>query len=385
MRFLSSGGGDGGDGDKGDGSKRPDSEKEDELFEDRWDDDDDPFGVSFEDGDDKVGPANQWPPMYKRDSATGKLTSEVASELTEEEKEILKMDPLERDQLLLKRVVQSWETDQAGDDAKTKDPIAMANFARRVRLAKMSLNVLGRSVQAQGATTVLNDGDKIGRDKETKFTQQLTKSEFKTFQKYMQEKQKTNITEEDVPVHDDAGASRASPFSAQNPLDDDYIVSQGITDESEPDPDNPDLSLKWLTSRARWQVSKRDRDGGPFDDLLPSDLNVSRLVNRKQAKILPTELLHHNNLALLRRYISPAGQIMHRTKTRLGARDQRRVARLIKRARKLGLIPHSGHFVVEDHGNIYEKDICEMKAWELELQRRGLVVQPKLREPRQGR
>lgn len=111
--------------------------------------------------------------------------------------------------------------------------------------------------------------------------------------------------------------------------------------------------------------------------MLPRDLNLSRIVNRKRAKILPTELLHHNNLALLRRYISPAGQIMHRVRTRLGARDQRRVARLIKRARKLGLIPHSGQFVVEDNGWIYEKDITEMKEWEKELVRRGLVITSK--------
>lgn len=33
-----------------------------------------------------------------------------------------------------------------------------------------------------------------------------------------------------------------------------------------------------------------------------------------------------------------------------------------------------GQFVVEEHGNIYEKDIHEMKPWEKELERRGLVI-----------
>ncbi|OEU10576.1 hypothetical protein FRACYDRAFT_145650, partial [Fragilariopsis cylindrus CCMP1102] len=49
--------------------------------------------------------------------------------------------------------------------------------------------------------------------------------------------------------------------------------------------------------------------------------------------------LHHNNLALLRRYITPSGQIMNRVQSRLGAKDQRKISKLIKRARHLGLIP----------------------------------------------
>lgn len=331
------------------------------------DDSSDPFGVKFEDGNEfgKVGPTSQLPPKYKRDAATGKLTGDVEADLTAEERELLQMDHVERDQLLLKRVIESWKSTEL--DEKTGDPKPMADFARRVRLAKMSLNVLGRSAQAQSAKTVLDDGEEIGRDKESSFTQHLTKSEFETFRKFMKEYHQTTITEEDIPVHSgDATSSRRSP------LDDESILEQGITDEADADPDNPDLSLKWLTSRAKWEVTKKYGAEHPFDDMLARDLNISRIVNRKHAKVLPTEILHHNNLALLRRYISPTGQIMHRVRTRLGARDQRRVAKAIKRARKLGLIPHQGQFVVENHGNIYEKDIHEMKAWEKELVRRGL-------------
>jgi hypothetical protein len=47
-----------------------------------------------------------------------------------------------------------------------------------------------------------------------------------------------------------------------------------------------------------------------------------------------------------------------------------------------GLIPHSGQFVVEDHGDIYEKDIHVNKPWEEELIQRGLVIKPKERKPR---
>jgi ribosomal protein S18 len=210
------------------------------------------------------------------------------------------------------------------------------DLGRRVRMAKMALNVLGRSVKSQEAKTVLDDGAEFGRDTETGFTQHLSKSEFETFQKYMRDQHDIQVTEDDVPVHDDASMSmdRNSKFGA---LDDDELQIQGITDDSLDDPDNPDLSLKWLTSRARWNVSKKYGAEHPFEDMLPRDLNLSRIVNRKRAKPLPRELLHHNNLSLLRRYISPAGQIMHRVRTRLGARDQRKVSKLIKRARKLGM------------------------------------------------
>ena len=332
---------------------------------------DDPFGVQFDDGVDKTGPT--LPPKYRRDAATGKLTGDVEAELTREERELLNMDPLERDQLLLKRLVQSWE--QTGTDAKTGDPEAMAQFARRVRLAKMSLNILGRTAQAQGTKDIQqDDGSEEGRDEN--FTQSLTKSEFKTFQKYMKEQHHMDITEEDIPVQtgQEKRPKKTAPTSV---LEDDDITIQGITDESAVDADNPDLSLKWLTSRAQWEINKKYGEEGPFDDMMPRDLNMTRIVNRKRAKVLPRDLLHHNNLALLRRYISPAGQIMHRVRTRLGARDQRKIAKMVKRARNLGLIPHTGQFVVEDNGNIHEKDIRENKPWEEELMRRGLVVSRK--------
>jgi small subunit ribosomal protein S18 len=104
-----------------------------------------------------------------------------------------------------------------------------------------------------------------------------------------------------------------------------------------------------------------------------SDMSPTRLVNRKRAKPLPKEALNHNNLSLLRRYVSPCGRIRNRTQSRLGAKDQRKIAKLIKRARCLGLIPFIGQWNYEHHGNIYEHDIHEDREWEAELVRRGLV------------
>jgi ribosomal protein S18 len=378
LRFLS--------GKSSGGGGSDDADNKDNTSVDKQQDSD-PFGVRYDDGDEpgKLGPPDQMPPKYRRDAATGKFTGDVEAELTAEERRLLNMSPLDRDKVLLKRVIQTWENEMEEKD-QTGDPKALADFARRVRLAKMSLNVLGRSGQAQAMKSVSEEGEELGRDKETGFTQPLTKSEFKTFQKYMRDRHGKEVKEDDVPVHsDDAHAPKSSSsFSPPSPLDDPDIQVQGITDDSAVDPDNPDLSLKWLTSRAQWEVNKKYGAEGPFDEMLPRDLNLSRIVNRKRARVLPRELLHHNNLGLLRRYISPAGQIYHRVRTRLGARDQRRIAKLIKRARNLGLIPHSGQFVVEDHGWIYEKDIRQNKPWEEELIRRGLVITKKAREANDG-
>jgi small subunit ribosomal protein S18 len=111
----------------------------------------------------------------------------------------------------------------------------------------------------------------------------------------------------------------------------------------------------------------------PFANLMPSDLNPAKKVNRRRAKPIPKELLHHNNLSLLRRYVTPGGQIMNRIQSRLGAKDQRKVAKLVKRARHLGLIPVLGQWKFEDRGSVKDPSIYEDKEWELKLIERGLI------------
>ncbi|KAL3907359.1 MAG: hypothetical protein SGARI_003575, partial [Bacillariaceae sp.] len=66
-------------------------------------DGEDPFGVHFEDGSDKLGPDS--PPRYKRDAITGKFTGEQETELTPEEKKLLNMDPIEEQEYLLDKVM----------------------------------------------------------------------------------------------------------------------------------------------------------------------------------------------------------------------------------------------------------------------------------------
>lgn len=321
--------------------------------------DEDPFGLSFDDSKGKIGSA--LPPKYKRDAATGRLTGEVEVELTDDDKLLLKADPIEQDALLLKRLEQQWLKD--GIDPSGL-PSRLNKAGKGIREAKMRLNVLGRSVQAQAAEEELDDGATLGRD-EAKFSQNLTQSEFHSFKKFLKDEYDVDVNEEDLPV-----------MSLQK-KDRDRKVSTDKEDEEKQeealDPDEEALALKWLTSRAQRQMDDA-LDDNPYSDLMPSDLSPVRLVNRKRAKQIPRTLLHHNNVELLQRFLTPTGQIRNRVQTRLGARDQRKVAKLVKRARSLGLIPYMGQFKVERHGWIHDKDINDDRLWEQELERRGLVM-----------
>jgi ribosomal protein S18 len=100
-------------------------------------------------------------------------------------------------------------------------------------------------------------------------------------------------------------------------------------------------------------------------------------LNQLQATLLPTHLRHHNNLELLRKYMTPGGQIIPRTQTRLDAKDQRKVATLIKRARSMGLITTIGKWKVHDHGNSLmadaELDDHSKTEWETVFEKAGLI------------
>ena len=54
-----------------------------------------------------------------------------------------------------------------------------------------------------------------------------------------------------------------------------------------------------------------------------------------------TLFVDYKNVDELRRYLTPNGKIQSRKKTGLTAREQRLVARAIKRARYMGLMPYT--------------------------------------------
>jgi ribosomal protein S18 len=225
-----------------------------------------------------------------------------------------------------------------------------------VREADIGLNVLGRSVKAQASEEELDDGSTLGRD-ETGFSQMLTKDEYASFAQYMKSQHDMEVSEDDIPVQ---ASQKKKRQPSSNP-------------SAEENPDDVSLSLKWLSNRAQREMDD-SLDDNPYADLMPSDLTPTRLVNRRRAKPLPTKLLHHNNIDWLKRFLTPTGQVMNRVQTRLGARDQRRVAKLIKRTRALGLLPYAGQVKVETHGWPHAPDILEDRPWEKELARRGLVI-----------
>jgi ribosomal protein S18 len=334
---------------------------------------------------DWLGPPETWPPKYKRDAATGRLlVEEVEEELTDRDRQILQADPLERDQMTLKQLERHWTkqakgqrpsatSDDRGDGSSDREDggsgpaDVIDQLGRRIRETDMSTNVLGRSVTAQMAGETLDDGSFLGRD-ETGFSQHLTPAEFKSFQAYMQRKHDLQLGGGDLPVQE---ASPASAGRYSSSADDEMISA-----------DDARLSMQWLTQRAQRQMDDLAMDDNPYSDLMPGDLSPTRLVNRKRAKLIPRELLHHNNVELLQYFMTPTGQIKNRIQTRLGAKDQRKVARLIKRARALGLVPHVGQFKVEKHGWIHAEDIHKDRPWEKKLAERGLVIrrQSKVRE-----
>lgn len=323
--------------------------------EDEDNNDEDFFGVSFEDGSDpgKLGPEENLPPKYKRDAATGRFTGDVEMEVSEEQRRMIESDEFQRSKILMRRMESHWKkanTDADGDE--TTRGRELNALGKRIREGNMGMNVLGRSVEAQAATERADDGSETGRD-EHGFTQRLSKQEFESFRAYMKKRYKVEVSEDEMPVLLETAAMNRTDSSSSS--------------------DDIRLATKWMTAQAQRQMDE-SLDDNPYADLMPADLSPSRLVNRKKAKPIPVQLLHHNNIPLLQSFMTVTAQIKSRVQSRLGARDQRRVSRLIKRARCLGLMPYQGQFRSEQHGWVHAKDIEKKRPWEKELERRGLVI-----------
>lgn len=273
---------------------------------------DDPFGVKYQDGTEKLGPKSEFPPRYVRDQISGKLTGDTeidkdnnnnnnVSATTEEEEETSQ---------IMKRILAHWSSSDGDDDSSSEEVNLKEDaVARRIRRETMALNTVGRRVSdvSRGAAVASDDGV---------VSANLSPNEYGAWQAH----------------------------------------------------NNDDDDLPWT------KTTNNDSNNNDLDDILPIDLAPPRPLNRREAKPLPKKLLHHNNLALLGRYVTPGGQISNRVQSRLGAKDQRKIAKLIKRARHLGLIPFVGQYRYEDHGDLHEEDLDEQRPWELQLEKRGLVI-----------
>ena len=314
----------------------------------------DPFGLHYKDsesnvdGEGNIGPKDDLPPNYIRDATTGKFTGLIQKELSQEEEDLLKMSPLAKQNLLARNF-------------KEIDDTELKNASRKIREQKFAFNSLGRKVS--DVSEAIESSNENPNDPSLP----LTEDEYESLGKFMKQSR------------GNAGQKKAVDDLLREAKTDELIPvvrKSSSKYSSNSDETNPDLDLEW-TSLAAQRTIGGDVDDEDLEDvfanLMPSDLNPTKKVNRKSAKLIPKELLHHNNLALLRRYVTPGGQIMNRTQSRLGAKDQRKVAKLIKRARHLGLIPVIGQWKVEDNGDLKEDDILKNREWEDELVKRGLI------------
>ena len=250
-----------------------------------------------------------------------------------------------------------------GDEASSGLNESLEHVAQRIREEDAAMNTLGRRV-----------ADLKSSESSESSSAPLSDQELRSLKKYV--KNRAGSAHGDVPPQTKRlmeDIEDLIPTARQH--------SAKESAEYQYDPKNPDMDIRWTTPSAQRAMQDLDESSldDPFVNLLPSDLVPSSKVNRKRAKPIPKQLLHHNNVHFLRRYVTPGGQIMNRVQSRLGAKDQRKVSKLIKRARHLGLIPFLGQWKVEDHGNVKEEDLLQERDWEQELIERGIVERKALK------
>eukprot|EP00986_Skeletonema_menzelii_P019483 scaffold28155_cov171-Skeletonema_menzelii.AAC.3 len=328
------------------------------------------------------------PPSYVRDAITGKWTDKTHAELSLEDKKLIKLDEQAKTEELVGRLEQQWNTAAADANANaTKEHddgfgtlhAEQRRVAHRIQEEQLALGAIGRD-PSLAVTTKQSDQDADNNNNNKKGgddSQPLSEREFQALKTYAEQeynihpKDFARLTTNDpdlLPHHNNVSSGRFAEGNSN---------SKHFYDA--------DLDLAHLNPKLNKLAFSNDNVDhyDPFADLLPSDFNPTRKVNRKHAKSLPKQLLHHNNLSLLRRYTTPGGKIMNRVQSRLGAKDQRKLAKLVKRARHLGLIPHIGQWKFEDHGNLHERGLQSAEEdnvggaegkrdWEIELEKRGL-------------
>jgi len=320
------------------------------------------------------------PPSYVRDAITGKWTDKTQAELSIEEKKLLKLDEQSKTEALVDRLEQQWDKAKASasgsDDNDGFGTLheEQRRVAHRIQEEQLALGTIGRQPSLNTTNTTSSS---------SKSDQPLSEREFQALKSYAEQEHnihpkdfaRLNTNDPDLLPHD-------------NNINNHNNVSSGRYTEGNSDSKqffDADMDLAHLNPQLNKLAFRNDNVDhyDPFADLLPSDFNPTRKVNRKHAKLLPSSLLHHNNLSLLRRYTTPGGKIMNRVQSRLGAKDQRKIAKLVKRARHLGLIPHIGQWKFEDHGNVHERGLEDAdkdnvggaegkRDWEEELEQRGL-------------
>jgi ribosomal protein S18 len=111
------------------------------------------------------------------------------------------------------------------------------------------------------------------------------------------------------------------------------------------------LSLSQLLGRAKKQRTKRSKNSmlvgkTPIKPLIPPKSLVIILKEKPDKIVYNRRIIDYKHCGLLQRYIGLGGKILPRRQTRLTAKQQRYIAKTIKSARIIGLLP----FVSKEKG-----------------------------------
>jgi ribosomal protein S18 len=109
------------------------------------------------------------------------------------------------------------------------------------------------------------------------------------------------------------------------------------------------LSLSQLLARLRQQRQKKvdqEKRQKPIKPIIPPKSLVIILKEKPERIVYNRRIIDYKHCGLLQRYIGLGGKILPRRQTRLTAKQQRYVAKTIKSARVMGLLP----FVNKERG-----------------------------------
>jgi ribosomal protein S18 len=102
------------------------------------------------------------------------------------------------------------------------------------------------------------------------------------------------------------------------------------------------LSLSQILSRLRQQRKQKldqQKRQKPIKPIIPPKTLVIILKEKPEKQVYNRRIIDYKHSGLLQRYIGLGGKILPRRQTRLTAKQQRYVAKTIKTARVMGLLP----------------------------------------------
>lgn len=109
------------------------------------------------------------------------------------------------------------------------------------------------------------------------------------------------------------------------------------------------LSVSQLLSKIRQQRQEKldyQKRQKPIKPIIPPKSLILILKEKPQKAIYNRRIIDYKHCGLLQRYIGLGGKILPRRQTRLNAKQQRYIAKTIKTARIMGLLP----FVSKEKG-----------------------------------